>query len=117
MALQKIISTAMGVEGDYHRVLQLNCNYDRMDAVCTVGVYVSAAARNDGSTPIDSFQVDLSGQFHDENYKDGEDAMKNISRKEAYKALKAMAVAEAAKTKDEDGKSEKLVFYADAKDV
>jgi len=43
--------------------------------------------------------------------------MKNISLKEAYKALKAMAVAEAAKTKDEDGKSEKLVFYADAKDV
>ncbi len=114
MALQKVKSTQMGVDGDYHRVLQLNCNYDRLDAVCTVGVYVDEAARNAGSTPIDSFQIDLAGQFHNENYKDGEDAMKNISLKEAYKALKALAVVEAAK--DED-KNDALAFYADAEDV
>lgn len=115
MALQKSKSTPMGVSGNYHRVLQLNCNYDRLDAVCTVGVYVDEAARIAGSTPMDSFQVDLAGQFHNENYKDGEDAMKNISLKEAYKALKALAVTEDAKPVDV--RNEALAFYADAVDV
>ena len=114
MALQKIKSTDMGVDGDYHRVLQLNCNYDRVDAVCTVGTYVDQAARDAGNTPITTFQVDLSAEFHDKNYTNGEDIMKNISLKEAYKALKQMAIAEDAK---EEGTNEALAFFADAVDV
>lgn len=114
MALQKVKSTLMGVDGTYHRVLQLNCNYDRLDAVCTIGTYVDKVAREAGSTPVASFQVDLAGEFHNENYKDGEDVMKNISLKEAYKALKRMAVVEAAKEEDVN---EALAFFADATDV
>ena len=117
MALQKNKSTAMGVNGTYHRILQLNCNYDRVDAVCTVGTYVDEAAREAGSTPIDSFQIDLADQFHNGNYKDGEDVMKNISLKEAYKALKKMAVDEAAKSDDDDSKRADLAFFSDTEDV
>ena len=46
----------------------LNCNFDRLDAVCTVGTYVDEAARNAGSTPIATFQIDLADQFHNGNY-------------------------------------------------
>ncbi|MCK5604545.1 hypothetical protein KAR91_21835 [Candidatus Pacearchaeota archaeon] len=115
MALNKIKSTQMGVDGDYHRILQLNCNFDRLDAVCTVGTYVDEAARNAGSTPIATFQIDLADQFHNGNYNDGEDAMKNISLKEGYKALKKMAVDEAAKPVAD--RRDDLVFFADAEDV
>lgn len=114
MALQKIKSTNFGVGGDYHRILQLNCHYDRLDAVCTVGTYIDQVARDEGNVPIDSFQIDLASEFHGNAYKDGEDMMKNISLKEAYRALKKMAQDEAAKL---DDKNEALAFYADAEDV
>ena len=118
MALQKSKTTQFGVPGDYWRILQLNCNYDRMDAVCTIGLYIDEASRNADNSPVDSFQVDLGGQFHNENYKDGEDAMKNISLKAAYKALKRMATDEAAKPDDpEVSKNDDLAFFADAVDV
>ncbi len=115
MALRKDKYIDIDLSGDYHRILQLNCNYDRMDAVCTVGTYISQSSREGGGSPKLTFQVDLAGEFHNKNYQDGEDVMKNISLKEAYKALKKMAVDEAAKPEDE--RRDDLAFYADAVDV
>lgn len=114
MALQKTKATPFGIDGNYWRILQLNCNYDRIDAVCTVGLYIDEASRNAGNNPVDSFQTDLATEFHDTNYKDGDDAMKNISLKEAYKALRKMATEEDSKT---EGKNVNLAFFADAVDV
>ena len=114
MALQKNKTTNYGVDGNYWRIAQLNCNYDRVDAVCTVLLYIDEAGRIAGNQPVDSFQVDLSGEFHDGTYADGDDVMKNISLKEAYKALKQMAQDEDAKIED---KNDSLAFFADAVDV
>ena len=113
MGLQKQKTNASGNDGDYWRIDQLNCNYSRVDAVCTVLLYKDEAARNAGATPMDSFQVDLAAEFHEANAV-GDDIMKNLSLKEAYKALKKMAVEEDAKTED---KNDDLAFYADAVDV
>ncbi len=115
MALQKDKRLYTDVDCEYHRIIQLNSNFDRLDAVCTVGTYVNKAASYvDGLSgkrkpPIESFQIDLAGQFHNKNYVDGDDAMKNISLKEAYKALKVMAAEEEA--------DDALAFFADAVDV
>lgn len=115
MALQKTKTTHHGVDGDYWRILQLNCNYDRSDAVCTVVLYLNEAARNAGNSPVDSFQIDLAVDYHDGQYVNGDDAMKNISLKEAYKTLKQMAVDES--TKPKDGQNADLAFFSDTVDV
>ena len=114
MALQKVKATQFGVEGSYWRILQLNMNYDRMDAVCTIGLYIDKASRNAGNSPVDSFQVDLAAEFHDGQYVNGDDAMKNISLKEAYKTLKQMATDEAAKLVVVNVD---LAFFSDAEDI
>ena len=115
MALQKSKATIYGMPGDYWRIVQLNCNYDRVDAVCTIALYIDEASRDAGNNPLSHFKVDLAGQFHDGDYTDGDDVMKNISLKEAYKALKRMAVDEDAKS--DDGKNAELAFFSDALDV
>ena len=118
MALSKVKVTRFGVDANYHRVVQLNCNYDRLDAVCVIATYLNEAARLANESPIESFKLDLSGQFHNAHYTDAEDAMKNISLKEAYKALKQMALDEASKPNDPDSPSnEELIFFSDAEDV
>jgi hypothetical protein len=121
MALQKTKSTLIGIDGNYWRIVQLNCNYDRIDAVCTIGLYVDETTRNAGANPIHSFKVDLSSQFHDDTYTDGSDVMKNISLKEAYKALKDLAIAEEAKPEPvvdtDERKNDDLAFFNDALDV
>ncbi len=114
MALQKSKETQFGISGNYWRIGQLNCNYDRVDAVCTILLYVDEASRLAGNQPVDSFQIDLSGEFHDGTYGDGDDVMKNISLKEAYKALKTLAQDEDDKT---ENKNDNLAFFADAIDV
>lgn len=113
MALQKTKSTNMGVDGNYWRIVQLNMNYDRLDAVCTVACYKDETVRNNGSQPLTQVQFDLSNSFHNDNYTNGEDTMKNISLKEAYKVLKSLAVTENAK---EERKDEDLAFFSDAID-
>ena len=112
-AMKKAKTTQYGVTGNHWRIAQLNMNYDRPDAVCTILLYVDEAARDAGAQPIDSFQVDLSSDFHDGTYSDGDDVMKNVSLKEAYKSLKRLAQAEEAKDEGNDA----LAFFADAEDV
>lgn len=114
MGLLKTKSTKYGVDASYHRIIQLNMNYDRLDAVVTLATYTNKDDRDAGANPIDQFQVDLSTEFHDDIYSNGEDVMKNVSLKEAYKALDRMAKAEALKTED---KNEELAFYSDAVEV
>lgn len=114
MALQKN-KTIKGFIGNYWRIVQLNMNYDLQDAVMTVALYKDQTTRDaDSSAVIHSFQYDLSNSFHDENYSDGADVMKNISLKECYKVLKDLAITEEAKTED---KNEDLAYFSDASDV
>jgi len=114
MALQKTKTTAYGIDGNYWRIVQLNCNYDRIDAVCTIALYIDEAAYIAGNSYIDSFQVDLAIEFHNGNYTDGDDIMKSISLKEAHKALKKMATDENNKAEDDDTKRNDLAWFADA---
>jgi len=114
MALQKTKTTLYGIDGNYWRIVQLNCNYDRIDAVCTIALYIDEAAYIAGNNHIDSFQVDLAIEFHNGSYTDGDDIMKSISLKEAYKALKKMATDESNKLEDDDTKRNDLAWFADA---
>ncbi len=113
MGLLKSKPTKEGYTAEYHRIGQLNMNYDRLDVVMTVLTYKDKASRDAGDQPISSFQYDLGTHYHDEKYSNGEDAMKNVSLKEAYRVLRTLSTAEDAKTED---KNEDLAFFADATD-
>lgn len=114
MGLKKTKNLPSSVTCEYWRVIQQNMNFDRLDCVVTVAGYKDKTARDAGATPLDSIQVSLDGDYHDEVYINGEDAMKNVSLKELYKVLKTKALAEAAK---EENKDENLAFFADALDL
>lgn len=110
MALNKI-KTIKGVECSYWRILQLNQNYDRSDAVITLGLYKDKATREADPTAImDQYQTDLAVDYHNDEFS-GEDEMTNIDRSIAYSVLMTKAVAEAAKVEEKD---EALAFFADA---
>jgi len=111
MGLTKSKTTKSGYTAEYHRIGQLNMNYDRLDAVMTVLTYKDQASRDAGDEPTGSFQYDFGSNYHDENYSNGEDSMKNVSLKEAYKVLRSLSQAEEAKTED---KNEDLAYFADA---
>lgn len=107
-----------GFTGEYHRIKQLNMHYDRLSAVVDVALYKDKATRDeDENAVMETFKIDLGSYFHDKNYTNGEDVMKNVSLKEAYKALDVMAKEEEAKrAKLPEGESlnEDLTFFADA---
>ena len=115
MGLQKTKTSKYGYACDYWRIVQMNMNYDRLDAVITVALYKSEADRNAGKASLQSYSTDIGSVVLPQNYSSGDDTMKNISLKEAYKALKTMAVAEAAKAgTEEEPRDEELAFFADA---
>ena len=115
MAIQKT-KTVKGIDCNYWRIVQLNQNYDRQDAVMTLALYVNKDTRD--ADPIgnvmDSYQTDLAINYHDKLYSNGEDEMRNVDRKEAYRVFLAKAQAEAEK---EDDKDEALAWFADAVSV
>ena len=122
MALIKQKTLKTGNTGEYHRIVQMNMNYDRLDCVITIATYKDSNARDAGATPVTQYTLDIGQAFHDEEYTNGEDTMKNVSLKEAYKVFKDKSIAEAAKEdEDEEGnptdKNKDLAWFADATDV
>jgi len=122
MALQKT-KTIKGYDASYWRILQLNCNFDRPDAVVTFGLYKDKATREtDAGAIVDQYQIDLASDLLGDVYANGEDTVKNIKLKEAYKVFKAKAIAEAAKEVPEtpeagEARDEALAWFADAEDA
>ena len=126
MAFSKIKQMSTGNTGEYHRIVQLNCNYDRNDAVCTVQTYKDQIARDEGKATLgDDLKIDLKLNYHDEVMK-GDDTSRNTVLATAYKVLKEMAQVEADKpdtVKESDNtvtnsdKNQSLAWWADAEDV
>lgn len=112
MAFKKTATTRSSVEVEYHRIAQLNMNYDRLDAVVVLAGYLNQEARNEGAEPVCSCQFDLSEHFHNEQ---GEGQLKNLNRAKAYEVIKQLAQAEL--EKDEEEQNKELAFFADAQDV
>ena len=114
MGLVKNKTLPTSASGEYWRVVQVNMNYDRTDCVVTLVCYVDEDARNADAQPLTSVQLDLGDNFHDDEYSNGEDTMKNVSLKEVYKVLKSMSQTEDNKKED---KNADLAYFADATDV
>jgi hypothetical protein len=120
MALKKVKTMDSGVIVEYYRVVQLNCNYDDFTANCTLAMYIDETARLAGNSPLGTLQINLANEFHNANYTDSGDVMKNISLKEAYKAIKNVLASESVKiSEDEEYRSPclPLMFLVDAEDV
>lgn len=119
MAFQKE-KTDKGFSGDYWRIVQLNCNFDRSDAVVTLAQYKDEATRDaDATAVMQSVTFDLAEELLGATYGNGADNMKSVSLKEAYKAIKKMATTEQAKidNEDDDTGREDIAFFETATDV
>jgi len=102
-----------GFECEYFRVVQVNCNADRGDAVATFALYKDKATRDEDATAvIDSYQTDLGADFNDKVLSSEIDT-KDVVKKSAYEALMVKATAEDLKEEDKD---ETLAFFKDATD-
>ncbi len=117
MALQKT-KTVKGYDANYWRIVQINTNFDRLDVNTTVALYKDEATRYaDSGAVIDQKSFLLGDEFAQGNYSNGVDKMKDITLKEAYKALKKLASDEAAKEDDDDTKKNDLAWFSDCSDV
>ena len=102
-----------GFECEYFRVVQVNCNADRGDAVATFALYKDKKTRDEDATAvIDSYQTDLGADFNDKVLSSEIDT-KDVVKKSAYEALMVKATAEDLKEEDKD---ETLAFFKDATD-
>jgi len=118
MALEKI-KKAKGFNAKYWRVLQINSNLDRGDAVVTLGLYKDKATRTaDSSAVVDQYQIDLGDDLLSAT--GSKDTVKNINLSKAYKVFKNRAIAEKAKQDKGDGDETidgSLAFFSDAIDA
>jgi len=114
MALKKA-KTNKGYEAEYWRIIQVNCNADRNDAVATFALYKDKATRiADPTAVVDSYQIDLGEEFNDKVLSD-DSKVKDKIKKSAYEVLKAKAIIEDAKEEGEEVQiDEALAFFADA---
>jgi hypothetical protein len=115
MALKKAKQMTNGTTAEYWRIIQLNINWDRLDAVIDLAVYLTKAAREAGATPMYSFQHALGAEFTELLF-NGNDKVKNVNLNKAYSEFKAQAVVEAAKP-DSEEKNTALAWFADATDA
>lgn len=107
MALQKT-KQIKGYDANYWRIIQLNSNFERSDAVITLALYKDRETRiTDPGAILETITFDLSEDFANDVY-DGEvDKVRSIKLKEAYKVLKI-------KSQEEDSE---MAFFADAVEV
>ena len=99
-----------GFDCEYFRIIQVNCNADRKDAIATFALYKDKATRDeDANAVVDSYQIDLGEDFNTKALENG--SMGDKMKASAYEVLKAKAVAEASKEEEVD---EKLSFFSDA---
>jgi len=114
MALKKA-KTNKGYEAEYWRVIQVNCNADRNDAVATFALYKDKKTRDeDANAVVDSYQIDLGEDFNNNVLSDDTKIGDNV-KKSAYEVLKAKAIIEDAKEEGEEVQiDEALAFFADA---
>lgn len=100
-----------GVEYNYWRILQLNQNYDRKDAVVVLGLYKDKETRDNYPNAVaEEFQIDLGSDYHEEETTT-KGMLSNLTRQEAYKILLEKAVS--ADKEDETG----IAFFADAGNI
>jgi hypothetical protein len=114
MALKKSKNTPQGPAAEYWRIVQLNTNFDRLDAVIDLALYTNKAAREAGAQPFDAYRHDLGEEFAEKLF-NGNDKVKNINLQKAYTEFKQQAQAEAAKPEQE--RNAALAWFADAEDV
>jgi len=121
MALQKE-KLVKNFACDYHRIVQLNMNFDRPDSVVTLSLYKDKESREaDVTAVVDSFQIDLANDFIQSTGK--EDKIKNINLSKAYELIVERAKVEQAKIDAYEAAEDKeglengdadLAFFADA---
>ena len=116
MALKKAKQLPIGVTGEYWRIIQLNTNFDRLDGVIDLALYLSQAAREAGAAPMGSFSHQLGADFVDALY-NGADKVKNINLQKAYVELKKQAQAEKLKDPADPTYTPDLAWFADAADA
>lgn len=126
MAFKKA-KTIKGHSNEYWRILQINTNFDRMDAVATFGLYKNVTTRNnDPNAVVDQYTIQLGEQYAESIYEDsngGDERMiKNIDRAKAYEIFKTKAQIEADKPDEVDGetnpdKNFDLAWFADTTDA
>jgi len=104
MALKKPKALNTGVTAEYWRIVQLNTNFDRLDCVIDLSVYLNQAARDAGASPLYPYRHDLGEAFAEKLY-NGSDKVKNINLQKAYAELKLQAEAEAAKEEGDETKT------------
>jgi len=114
MALEKKMETAAGVQGNYWRIIQHNMNYERLDAVVTLALYVSISHRFAGKASIfTSRTIDLGEEFLMSPFTNGVGIEEN--KRGAYLALKRKIVEEKKKPlKEQD---QLILFFDGASDV
>lgn len=114
MALKKSKTTPQGIPAEYWRIVQLNSNFDRLDACIDLALYTDQAAREAGAQPFGAYQHDLGADFAEKLFS-GNDKVKNINLQKAYTEFKAQAQAEAEKSIEE--RDAALAWFADAVDA
>lgn len=65
MALQKSVSTDQGISADYHRIDFIRMQSDDKKLFFDVQLYIDAAARSGGGTPIKSSEYCVEGAEFD----------------------------------------------------
>lgn len=107
MALQKT-KQIKGYDTNYWRIIQLNSNFDRSDAVITLALYKDKATRTaEPGAILETIAFDLGEDFANDIYDGRADKVRSIKLKEAYKILKI---------KSQEVDSE-MAFFADAVEV
>jgi len=118
MALKKI-KEKRGHNNEYWRIIQINSNLNREDAVVTFALYKDKATRDaDVNAVVDQYQVDLGKDLLDKAAT--ADKVKNINLKQAYTVFKKKAKDEEAKRPDlKEGEilDEELAWFNDVVDI
>jgi len=109
----------LGIEGNYHRVVQFNINFDSNDTVVTFQMYKNKATRDAGKNPTSQqIQREMKNRvINKEVIYQGETlSLLQVLKKLSYIALKEWATEEAAKQVDDTTKDNEVAFFVDATD-
>ena len=115
MALKKLMVTDKGTRGDYWRVVQLNMNFDRLDAVASFSLYMTREARVAGRSQMQNINIDLGEEFLKKQIAKNGDLGDESNKRTAYNALKRLVILEKQVSPEEQNPD--ILFFDGAEDV
>lgn len=102
MALIKNKKAAIGIDGDYWRIIAIETQYGGPNHLwetpitfVTLGLYASKRIRNEGGGPLETRRIQLDGQTNgmppiDPSFHKNPDPLLEPTRKNAYAAIRTM---------------------------